>query len=291
MLYKAKDNELLLSLPIPTSKIIISRMVILIINCFIVFAIIWLPAVACAAFFSKLSAAGILCCFILFIVLSVFSMVLASIFGWLVALITRNKNTKTILSILFSVILILVVIFSRFVINDAIKNLIDNIDNISAQVAASCLPMYILGQAAMGNILYTLLIAAATLILFMLVCYVISKTFFTIVSSSKGTKKRKAKFKYQKSHGIRFSIFRKDFNLLIKTPTYLVNCGIGAVFIFVIIFLLMTQSKMMSAFMMMNDTIPEFANAIPGIIAAIICFTTGFDCITTPSISLEGRNI
>lgn len=291
MLYKAKDNDLLLSLPIPTSSIIISRMVILLINCFIVFAIVWIPAIVVAIICSQISIIAIICCMVLFIVLSIFSMVFSSIIGWFIALITRNKNTKTILTIIFSVVLILAVVGSRFVINDAIKNLIENINEISAQVAASCYPMYILGHAASGNIVYTLLISLAVLVLFAAVCFVISKTFLTIVSSAKGTKKHNTKFKYQKSRGVLTSIFRKDLSLLFKTPTYFVNCGIGAIFIFVIIFLFMTQSKMMESFLEMNANIPEFVNVVPGIIVAIICFTTGFNCITTPSISLEGKNI
>lgn len=291
MIYKAKDNELLLSLPVPTRLIIVSRMAILLINCFAIFAILWLPAVIVAAICGHISAIGVVCCLILFIALSVFSMVLAAIIGWLVALITRNKNTKTILTIIFSVILLLFALSARFVINDAVKNLIVNIDNISSQLAASCYPMYFLGKAAVGNIIYTLIITLIVALLFTAVCFVISKTFLAIVSSSKGTKKHNAKFKYQKSKGVVSSIFWKDLRLLIKTPTYVINCGIGAVFVFVIMFFLMTQSKMMAAFMTMNNTIPEFANVMPGIIAAIVCFTTGFDCITTPSISLEGKSL
>ena len=80
MIFKARDNSLLLSMPIPPRLILFSRMAILFLNCIIFTGLFWLPAVLMFQIF-KFSVAALICGILMLFVISMISLALACLVG------------------------------------------------------------------------------------------------------------------------------------------------------------------------------------------------------------------
>ena len=80
MIFKAKDNTLLLSMPIPPRIILFSRMAVLFFNCVIFSTLFWLPAVL-MYLTTKVSAAALICGVLITFVIAMISLALSCLVG------------------------------------------------------------------------------------------------------------------------------------------------------------------------------------------------------------------
>lgn len=290
-LFQTKDNNLLLSLPIKTSLIIVSRMFLLYITCFVFNLVIWFSSLIVALNFGSFDPPSLFVCFSYIFVLPLLSTVLSCVIGWLIGILSRNKNLKTVIYVLFFTVIISISFFARFIIQDSMANLINNLDTVSSSIKANCFPIYLFGYAASGNMSYFFIIILVIFAIFAVTCFLISKFFISIVTSSKGAKQKVYKSKLEKRKSIASTIFIKEKNLLLKTPVYLVNTCFGIVMVIIGIVFLFVQYDSIQEFLISIDNIEQVKNIISCIILLIGGIILGFNCIAVPSLSLEGRSI
>lgn len=122
-----------------------------------------------------------------------------------------------------------------------------------------------------------------------------------IVTAKTGGKHKVYKAKEQKSRSVNRSLLSKEFSFLFKTPVYLINAGLGSVFIIIVMVLccfgapmitetvpllreLATQPNVEFPFNYLNELIPFGIMAVP-------VFCTAFSVLSTPSISIEGKTM
>lgn len=300
MIFKARDNTLLLSMPIPPRIILFSRMAILFMNCIIFTTLFWLPAVIMYQTL-KFSVASLICGILLIFIISMISLTIACLIGWFVAFILRNKTTKIILSLLGSVILILFAFFFRAAMNFMMVGVIQNVEEVEGFMRENFPWILTFGKAASGEIVPFLIMLTIGLVFFCLIYFILSKTFMFIVTAKTGGKHKVYKAVDQKSKKISQSLLNKEFSFLFKTPVYLVNAGLGSVFILIAAIAccfaipmitetlpmlreLSTQPNVEFPFNLLNDLIPFGILVVP-----IVC--TAFSTLSTPSISLEGKTL
>ncbi len=128
-----------------------------------------------------------------------------------------------------------------------------------------------------------------------------SKTFMFVVSAKTGGKHKVYKAQDQKSKSMSRCLLNKEFSFLFKTPVYLINAGLGSVFILVALVAccfaipmfkdalpvlreVSTQPGVGFPFNIINDLIPF------GILAVPLC-CTAFSTLSAPAISIEGKTI
>ena len=93
-LFEAKDNELLLSMPVPPGMILLSRMAALLAMNFVFELVVALPVFVSWLQYGGASGSGILAFVVIVLVLPLFSLAVSCLFAWLVSLITsRMRNT------------------------------------------------------------------------------------------------------------------------------------------------------------------------------------------------------
>lgn len=300
MLFKAKDNSFLLSMPIAPRTILLSRMSVLFINCIIVCALVWLPSVVMHSIFSGNAILSLLFGILMMIVISMIVLVLACLIGWIIAILTRNKTTKIILSLIGFFILFCIIFGSRIFTQNLIVSLIENVQNVANLVIAKAYPLYLFGMAACGDLLSFIIVFVITAILFSLVCWIMSKTFVNIVSSSKGVKRKVYKEQIQKSNKLSKSLQNKEWSFLFKTPTYLINCGLSNMFFIIIIIAGITQISQIQELTVAFTDLSNSADAFPFnvivrffpiVLFANSAFFITLATISTPSISVEGKTI
>lgn len=104
-LYEAKDNELLLAMPVPPSYILLSRMVALVLINYLYEFVVMIPAGIVYVIFQPITGMGVVAFIISVILLPFLVMTVSCIFGWLVALISSRMRRKNLIVTVISIVL------------------------------------------------------------------------------------------------------------------------------------------------------------------------------------------
>ena len=104
-LFEAKDNELLLAMPIRPRDILLSRMALLLILNLVFELLVALPAGIAWVLHGAVSAAGMCAFLLLLAALPLLSMAATSLFAWLISLITARLRKKTFVTMVLSIAL------------------------------------------------------------------------------------------------------------------------------------------------------------------------------------------
>ena len=105
-LYMAKDNDLLLSLPIPVRVIMAARLISVYLMGLMYSAVVYLPALIVYWVVVEMSAKTVLGGLLLLVLLSVFVLTLSCALGWVVAKISQKLKNKSFITVLVSLVFI-----------------------------------------------------------------------------------------------------------------------------------------------------------------------------------------
>lgn len=291
ILFNAKDNELLLSMPIPPSKILFVRMLTVYVTSLFSVAMAWIPVMLSYAAEVGVSFVPFLFQILLLFIISALVTVLSSFLGWLVALASRHARNKS----LFAVVLSLVLISGYFVLYFRMKDIMDYIvthmDSIAQSIRGWGWPMWKLGLAATGDTASFLLFTAIVAVLFGLLYFVLTKTLLTILTASDAAKKAVYHERKEKQTTADSALLRKELFRFLGNPTLLLNTSFG-------VFVMLAGTV---AVLIKQDFIREtltgylkdsgFLPTTPVIVFAIVGFMTVMDMFTASSVSLEGKGI
>lgn len=295
MLYKAKDNELLLSLPIPPSKILISRMFVVFMLGMLYESLVFIPAIigywlGGAANSGINIVSAIISQIVIYIALGLFITTLTCILGWLVALLSNKLKHKN-----FAVIILSVAFFGLYYLfcmklSDFINALITSAEAFGNKLKSAFYPAYAFGVAGTGSLLHTLVFASFSIIAFALCVYVISISFRKITTTKTGSAKRKYTGFKGKRNSIYWALWKTEGRRFLSIPTYTLNAGLGIIIMPVALVLLVINLEAIRQFMGAL-TATEYAPLLPMVISAMMGTVVSMDCGSAPSVSLEGKSI
>ena len=103
-LYKAKDNDLMLSLPIPTRYILLSRLIGVYLMGLMFSASVMLPADIVYFVVAKPAFAGVFGSLLLTVLVSVFVFILSCALGWVVAKVSSKLKSKSLIIVVLSLV-------------------------------------------------------------------------------------------------------------------------------------------------------------------------------------------
>lgn len=90
----------------------------------------------------------------------------------------------------------------------------------------------------------------------------------------------------------RFSaVLSKEFSRFVASPSYILNCGLGTLFLIVFGCLLLAKGNAMMIFIDMFFDDKEALRKVPVACVSMICMIAAMNDIVVPSVSLEGKNI
>ena len=101
-LYLAKDNDLLLALPIPVSKILFARISGVYLMGLMYELIAMVPALIIWFVYADLTVLGVIFSLLIPFVLSVFVLTLSCVLGWVVALVSSKIKNKSFITVILS---------------------------------------------------------------------------------------------------------------------------------------------------------------------------------------------
>lgn len=292
MLYLSKDNDLLFSMPIPPSKILVSRVVPIFGLSFLYSAIVWLPAVVFNVIAGEGTALSVIFGILIEIVIAMFVTALTCALGYLVAEISAKIKNKSYVTVILSLAFILIYYFFSYNINNFFNSIAENGEKISEGIKTWGSLFYWLGRAADGDIVSMIIVTLVVSAVFFACMFILSKSYIKIVTKNSSRRVASVKKKEEKVKSLKASLLNRELKRFVSSPTYMMNCGFGIFMLPIIVVLLVI--KLDDLYMVIDGLvreIPIISKCIPLLVATIICLIVGINSISTPSISLEGKNL
>ena len=168
-----------------------------------------------------------------------------------------------------------------------------NSGSIAEAFRAGLFPFYALGVAiADRDVVQFLLFAVCCIVPFLLICFILSKSFIKIVTSKTGAKKTEYKARALKESSVAWAMAKKDLLRFVNSSTYMLNSALGLVFCLVI-----AGATFFSGNTLLNIILENYAgienagDAMPYMVVVLLSTLTSMTYITGPSISVESKNI
>lgn len=291
-LFAAKDNELLLSMPVKPSAILTGRLASLLVLEYLFEAFIAVPAFVIWLMNQPVTALNVLFFIIAVLVLPLAALAFASLFAWLIALITSRMRNKNVLTLVLS--LAFFYLYFKFItsISGHINQLImQNSGKIADAIQQSIFPAYHLGLAIeRGSFLSLLIYLICIIAPFIVMIFILSSNFVKLATTNRGAAKIKYKEKALKAAGVRTALTFKELRHFWSNPMYILNAALGGVFMLVGAVVLVINRDVVLIFLdHFNKTGIPLSPITLVIMALSILSALNF--VSAPSISLEGKNL
>jgi len=291
-LYEAKDNEMLLALPIKSSTILLSRIIVLYVWAFVFSTINILMALVVYLVNSGFDAGVLAVAVIEMITVPLLAMALGFVIAWLLKLLTSRMKNKA----MFNTIGTLIFFGFYMVFCMRMYNMVMAVTARANEVVyvfhKKLLLFEICGKAiTQTTFLNVLLMLIITVAPFALAMYILSRTFIKIATTKSGVAKTEYKAERAKVSSVKIAIAKKEVKHFISSTTYAVNGGVGL--------LMMVASAVYMG--IKGDSFSSMVYEIAGVtlppsfmIALCIIMVSSIGTmaeVTACAISLEGNNL
>ena len=227
-LYEAKDNDLLLSMPLRPRDILISRLFMLwVMDSFISF-IVSAAAGVSWAIKCPVTPMTVIAFLLIALVLPFFAVAISALFGFLISLATRRVRNKSLLTTVFS----LLFLAAYMVVINRSTTWIEQLTRIGDVVAKNLRPIFVLrwigAAVAEGDPVCLLLALVCLLLPFALAFVILSATFIKNVTTVHTAAKKEYKEENAAVGKTSAALFRKEASRFLSSSGYMLNAGFGA---------------------------------------------------------------
>ena len=288
-LYQAKDNDLLLSMPIPPSRILMARLSGVYMMGLMYELIVMIPAVIVFFLNTQPGIAGILFTPLLPFVLSFFVLTLSCILGFFVALIAgRLKNAK-IVTVVLCLLFLAAYYYFYMKACEMLQGILADPTGLAGAVKGILYPFYHMGLAACGNAVSMLIFTAIVAVLLGVVVLVLSRSFLHLVTRNRGEKRVRVRQKAVRAGSSSGALLRKELRRFTGSTTYMLNCGLGIVLMVVAAVALVMKAA--DVRVMMAALFGPGSGMAALLAVAALCMIVSMNDLTAPSVSLEGKSL
>lgn len=295
-LYAAKDNELLLAMPVSPGQILLSRMLMLYLLSFFMVALIFVPSVIVYWKYVPADALSVAGCILVMLFLPLFALAVCCVLGWLIALVSpyfsNGSQIKSIVMMLLTIGFMAGYYYIFFQINKFLQEMLLNAREIGDGIKMFIYPIYQLGRAAAGEADALVIFPLTACLIFAVIWLILSRSFLTLATSNRGAVRKKYREKMIKASGVGGALLKKEWNRFTHVSVYMLNCGLGSVMLlFAAGFLAVKKDWILQMLGQLEQMDSSFEAMIPLIAGCVIIFCTGMDAVTAPSVSLEGQTL
>ena len=289
-LYQGKDNDLLLSLPIPVRYILFARLLGVYLMGLMFSGVVLLPAWIVRLIVAGFTAPAFFGGLLLILVISLLVFVLSCLLGWVVAKITsklKNKSFLTVLLALAGIVLYYVVYFKGI---GVVEGIMTNPEGIDAEgIKGKALPFYLIGRVGEGRPLACLIVLAVVAAAVLLTYFVLDRTFLKIATTPAASAKKEYREKKAQMRPLWLTALLREAKRFTSNAGYMLNLGLSTVLCPALgIFLLVKGSSVVAMLSAFEGITPDLVGMG---LAVVICVASSMNAIAAPSVSLEGKGI
>ena len=288
-LYLSKDNDLLLSMPIPVHTIIAARLANVYLMGTMYAATAIVPALIVYWVMAGATAARVICGVALFLILTVIVLLLSCVLGWVVARISLKLKNKSFITVLVSLLFIGGYYFFYFKASDLIQDIILNAAIYGEKIKGAAYGLYKFGRIGEGDWASAAVCAAILAALLVLVWRVLSRSFLKIATSSGRVGKARYAEKAVKRKTVFSALLGKEFARFTSSPNYMLNCGLGVLLMPAFGVLLLIKGR--EIFEALGKLLSGRPDSIAVLLCAGLCLISSMNDMAAPSVSLEGKSL
>lgn len=293
ILFEAKDNDLLFSLPISKKKILFVRIFKLMLFQYLYNLIFLLPAIIVYIYFEHPDINFYLISFLMTFLIPILPTVVSSILGYFVKLVSSKFKSKKIIQTILSSIIFMGIFFLSMNLNNFLQDIVVKATSINDILTKIYYPVgtYItlINDFNIWTLIKLLLINIIPFILFILLG---TKLYFKIIYSSKGLAVRNKKIKkevFRKKSPV-YALTIKELRRYFSSPIYMFNTIFGLLLILVLTIILCIKGQGIINTFLESEEI-SINISISLLYYVLVLFSCSMTSITSSCISLEGKTI
>lgn len=291
-IFNAKDNELLLAMPIKPSSILLARILTLLVIEYIFEALIAIPALALWISGGYATFGGVILAVIGYLLLPLFALALACLLAWILTLLTARLRRKNIVTLLIS----LVFLGAYFWVFSNLQRHIDTLLSQGAEIAETFRrflpPLFYFGRAISDAGFTDLLIFVVFAVVpFAVMIALLSRSFIKVATTKRGARKIEYRAGAMKASGHILAINKKELRHYWSNPGIVLNTSLGGIFAIIVGGYLLFARESAGAL------IDQLSVLIPGVgstavlVAAVLAITASMNLLPAAQISLEGKRL
>ncbi len=288
-LYLAKDNDLLLSMPIPVRDVIISRLSGVYLMGLFYSGSISLPAAAVGLIRAGFSLSRLVGSLVWVLLISLIVLALSCLLGWVVARISLKLKRKSFLIVLLSLFFLGLYYVVYFRMINHMPELIASVVQYGEGVRGSFNPLFLFGRTGEGDWLAMGICLAAVCLVLAGIWLLMQRSFLSVATASADEKKAVYREKTARQGSVNAALFRKEWERFSSSAGYMLNTGVGVVFLLGLGVFLLIKGKSYLELIYLN--LPDLGELLPVLICAACCLMAGTVDISAPSVSLEGKTL
>ena len=287
-LFNAKDNELLLSMPIPPSYILGSRMAALLLVNYAFELVVFIPVGVVWCMKLSVTAMGAVCFVLVCLLLPFLILSFTCLFAWLLALISSRLRFKTVITLVLSLAFLGLYMYAVMNMQNYLLALLESSAQLAGSVEAYAYPAYALGVAiAEGDLVSLLGFAACCILPFAIVCALLSR-FFTSVTTKRASVRIKYRRTELKAAGAMSALLKKELRRFASNSMIILNSALGSIFLVIMgVAALTYRDRLLEVLGFM----PGGSDTLAGVAVLALAFMGAMDYISSATISLEGKSL
>lgn len=294
ILFDSKDNDMLMALPINKQMILAVRIVKLILFQIMYSGLFMLPAFAVYAFYVRPGVSYYLLSLLMLIMMPIIPTVVSSLIGAIIknlsSVFKNKKAMQTILSLAFT----FAIIYGSISLQGMGQSFIDNAPTINNVITSAYYPIKLyLNLITDFNVIDLIKLVGINLVFLIVFIYVLSITYFKVIQlNHENIRHSNKKFKLTTSSPFT-ALVKKEIKKYFSSPTYVLNTMFGlAILLIGAVVLMFKPDIIVDLVNKMSEENPiSFTDTnITLCYLAFIIFILGMTCITSSSISLEGKS-
>lgn len=287
-LFDARDNDLLLALPLKSSDILISRLFMLAVIDLVLGLLVMIPAGFVWARFVSFSGIGLAAYVLSLLLIILFALALSAFFGWIIHRLTlKLPGNKTLITTLLSLLLCGGYLYINFNMNNLLIRLAADPSG-AAEFFRPLLPLYWLGAAAANGdltcLLLSLILPAAA---FGLMFFLLSRDFLHAATGTPLGQKQTYVERSVAAVSPSKALLRREVARFFSCSAFILNAALGSIFAPIAAIVLLIKR---AALLQLLETVPGAAVLAPALLLLGVCLTASMTIITAPAVSLEGKS-
>ena len=286
-LYLAKDNDLLLSMPIPVRAIMISRLMGVYLMGLMYAAVAVVPAIVVYLITVPFTVKALLGCIVFLVLISVFVLTLSCLLGWVVAKLSVKLKNKSFVTVLISLVFIALYYFVYFKAMNVIRELIANIALYGPAIRERAYGVYLFGSVGEGDPLAIAVCTAAVALLFGLMWRLLGKTFLSLATATGATEKIRYVARREKQRSAASALLKKEFGRLTSSANYMLNCALGTLLLPILGVVLLIKGPFLVE--VLSDVFGPQGCIV--LVCTALCMACSMNNTVASAVSLEGKNI
>ncbi len=292
MIFRPKDNDILLPLPIKPSKIVFVRMMVLAIRVLFFTAIGFVPSIDVYINTMGFDLKSFIFQIVTLLSITLFTVSICLIVGFITSKISSKFSAgsgKTTVTVVLSFGLMLIYMLLVSKLQDLISYLVTHGEDIGGNIMRYLYPFYLMGRGCLGDVGALLIILAITAAIFLVIWFLVQKNFISIVTATGHAKGKVYHGGGMVARTAASALYRKELKRLSSSAVYIMNSCMNVIFLLIIPVILLTRrDQVVTAF---ANIPPVFQGTVFVIIAAFLCFMMVMGMMTAASVSLEGSSL